>query len=113
MDPRAFALASSIANALASQDPRTQSDALTHLAQIVDTAYGDDAIYLCDFIRLNGLVQLLGDMIASPDPTLHQPALLVFGNIASEAVDPNAGITKAIFKDGGGFEKARSTAPRQ
>ena len=74
MDPRAFALASNIANALATQDPRTQSDALNHLAQTVDNAYGDDAIYLCDFIRLNGLVQLLGDLIASPDPGLHQPA---------------------------------------
>ena len=37
MDPRAFALASNIANALASLEPRTQSEALTHLAQIVDT----------------------------------------------------------------------------
>ena len=80
-------------------------DALGQLAQIMDTSYGEDAEALCEFLRVAGCVALIANLLAHPLPELHQTAMLLVGNIASEAVDANADKTKAVLKKHKAFEK--------
>lgn len=80
-------------------------DALAQLAQIVDTSYGEDADVLCEYLRVSGCVKLIAQLLENPEPQIHQTALLLIGNIASEAVDSQAEKTKALLKDHRAFEK--------
>ena len=90
---------------LRSGDDVAKEEALGDLAQIMDTSYGDDAEALCEYLRVAGGVKLVAQCLASPDPAIHQSALLLIGNLASEAVDPNASATKALLKRFRAFER--------
>ena len=90
---------------LRSGDDVAKEEALSDLAQIMDTSYGDDAEALCEYLRVAGGVKLVAQCLASPDPAIHQSALLLIGNLASEAVDPNASATKALLKRFRAFER--------
>ena len=70
-------------------------DALGQLAQIMDTSYGEDAEALCEFLRVAGCVGLIAGLLGHPKAEIHQTAMLLVGNIASEAVDAQADKTKA------------------
>ena len=80
-------------------------DALAQLAQIMDTSYGEDAEALCEYLRVSGCVSLIAQLLENPEPQVHQTALLLIGNIASEAVDTQAEKTKALLKKHRAFEK--------
>ena len=45
------------------------------------------------------------ECISHPEPLLHQTALLLLGNLSTEAVDPQADRTKAALKEIDGFAK--------
>ena len=85
--------------------PAEKLDALGQLAQIMDTSYGEDAEALCEYLRVAGCVGHIAGCLNHPEPQIHQTAMLLVGNIASEAVDPAAEKTKALLKRHRAFEK--------
>ena len=96
----------SLVDALKSTSTDTDKlDALAQLAQIMDTSYGEDAEALCEYLRVSGCVALIAHLLESTEPQIHQTALLLLGNIASEAVDSQADKTKALLKKHRAFEK--------
>ena len=80
-------------------------DALGQLAQIMDTSYGEDAEALCEYLRVAGAVGLISGLLDHPEAAIHQTAMLLIGNIASEAVDPKADATKLQLKRHRAFGK--------
>ena len=86
-------------------DDYDKVESLFQLAQIIDSAFGDEAAYVCQFLRDNDGINNLLAMVENPDEWLHQTSLLVIGNVATEALDPNAAETKRKIKEVGGFEK--------
>ena len=93
-----------LVSSLKSDDDQTKRDALTQLAQLMDSSYGEDAATLCEYLRVSGCVGLLSAALAHADPQIHQTAMLLVGNIASEAVDKAAEKTKALA----GLEKEQA-----
>ena len=81
-----------------------KDDALGQLAQIMDTSYGEDAEALCEYLRVSGGVGQICAQLRSSVPSIHQTAMLLIGNLASEAVDPQASATKAVIKRHKAFE---------
>ena len=73
--------------------------------QIVDTSLYDDAVALAAYMRASDALGPLVDFIDELDPSLHQTALLLIGNLASDAFDPESGLSKAILKEVGCFER--------
>ena len=86
-----------IINALRSLDPAEREEALALLGEIVDTAYGEDGAAVGQAVRDLGGVQVLGWMLLDPNVIVQQEALLVLGNLCSDACDPNSRITKRVL----------------
>ena len=88
-----------------SDEHEAVSNALGHLATIVDTLYGEDAEAFCEYLRVAGAVSAICDLCVShPAPEVHHQTLMLLGNLASEAVDSQASLTKAIIRRHGTFE---------
>ena len=81
-----------------------RAEALGQLAQIVDTSFGEDALVLGEYLRMSGGIDALVALLEDEEPMLHQTALLLIGNLASDAVDPNSVLTKGVLKEVGCFE---------
>jgi len=73
------------------------------LATVLNEAYDAEAAALADYLRLCAVPERLVELLRSPTAALHQLALVLVGNLASEAVDPEAQYTKAILKRRGAF----------
>ena len=82
-----------------------QGLALTQLAQVLDTSFGEDADWLCAFLRSSGAVASISLLLESPDAHIHQMACLLVGNIASDAVDSQSDATKALLVQTGAFQR--------
>ena len=82
-----------------------REEAVAHLAQIVDTSLEDDAAVLAEQMRATGALPSLVRCLEETRPSIHQPALVLVGNLASEAFDPQASLTKALLKREGCFER--------
>jgi len=95
----------SLVDALRAGDDDEKRDALTSLAEAIDSSFGDDAAALCEFLRVAGCVSIIVRLLEHERPDIHQPALLLVGNIASEAVDVAADKTKHVLKRMSAFEK--------
>jgi HEAT repeat protein len=77
--------------------PKKRSAAITDLARLIETAYGDDAAMIGDFMRECGGVELLIEYLEDESSDVQQRALMVLGNLVSDAVDPQSHLTKQIF----------------
>ena len=86
-----------------SPDAWERSEAITALSRLIETAYGDDAAMIGDFMRECGGVELLIEYLEDESSDVQQRALMVLGNLVSDAVDPEASRTKQLFvrADGG------------
>ena len=93
-----IAVLPTIVETLSSGDAAAREDALGQLAQIMDTSYGEDAEAFCEYLRVSGGVGHICTQLKSKVPGIHQTAMLLIGNLASEAVDPKANATKAVIK---------------
>ena len=102
-DPLASVLPS-LVDGLRASDDYEKVECLYQLAQIVDSAYGDEAISVCAFLREHRGIENIVELVKHSDEWLHQTALLVLGNLATDAVDPRADETRAQLKATGGFE---------
>jgi len=84
-------------------DEATQQHAVAQLAALVDEVEGASAVQLGRTIRDFGALPELLNMLQWP--LTRQPALRVIGNLASEAVDRNARLTKEMIYELKGFER--------
>ena len=89
---------------LRSEDAGDRIDALAELSSMLDTAYDDEAALIGEALRGVAAVPLLGWLAAdASSPEVQQLALLVLGNLCSDATDPNSALTKReLFQAGGG-----------
>ena len=94
-----------VAVALQAPGAADRAEALGQLAQIVDTSFGEDALVLGEYLRMSGGIDALVALVEDEEPMLHQTALLLIGNLASDAVDPNSVLTKGVLKEVGCFER--------
>ena len=81
-----------------SSSEEAQSNALLQLAQLMNDAYDEEAIALCEYMRATGAVQLIASRLSSPVVSIHQYALMLVGNLASLSVDLDAEKTKVLLK---------------
>ena len=90
---------------LHSYDREERGQALVQLAQVVDTSQPAEAIELAEYLRAVNAFADLVDFVDDPDPLMHQTALLLVGNFASDAFDSQSALTKAQLKEVGAFER--------
>ena len=83
---------------LHSQDREERRQALVQLAQIVDTSQPAEAVELAEYLRAMNAFADLVDFVDDPDPLVHQTALLLVGNFASDAFDSQSTLTKVQLK---------------
>ena len=74
-------------------------EALNHLAEIMDTSYGEDAQALCEYLRVASTVAPIARLVAHTSPPIHRMALLLIGNMCSAEVDPEAESTKKQLRE--------------
>ena len=87
--------------ALRSEEAEQQDEGLTLLLETLGVSFGDDAKVLCQLLRDSGVVPPLASLLADADPVLRTKALLVLGNICSDAVDADSAYTKeALLQEG-------------
>ena len=86
---------------LRSEHPNERRTALADLCELLGTAYGEAGLEIGRAVRANGGILLLTTLIADPEPTIHQQALLCLGNLASDSVDPDSSLTKQLLLDSG------------
>ena len=97
-------LAPTLVEHLKGGDDHDLFQALSQLAQIVETCFGEDADALCEFLRVSGCVTHIGRAVGHSKPSIQQCALLLVGNIGSDSVDALAEKTRAILKRDQAFE---------
>ena len=99
------AMLPSIVATLSAHDEEAVSNALGQLASLMDTLYGEHAEAFCEYLRVSGAVEHCCDLCANhPAPEVHQQTLMLLGNLASDAVDPQASLTKALIRRHGTFD---------
>ena len=84
-----------------SKDEEDRLDGLAELSDLVDASYGDDGAALGEAVRAVGGVSLLAWLIVDPSLLVQQQALLILGNLCSDACDPNSRLTKQLLLECG------------
>ena len=84
-----------------STDREDRLDGLVELAGLIDSAFGDDGARLREAVRTTDGVAMLAWLIVDPYPDVQQQALLVLGNLCSDACDPNSYLTKRLLLEQG------------
>ena len=97
-------LVPAIAEQLKSDNDLEVLHALSELAQLVDTYFGADAEALCDFLRVSGCIAPIARAVGHQEPDIHQVAMLIVGNLGSDAVDSQAEKTRKLLKQHRAFE---------
>ena len=87
-----------ILSMLDSEETEERAEGASYLAQLVDSSYGEDATIFADYLREAGGIEVIAELLLDPEPFIQQKVLMVVGNLASDAFDPNSAATKAIFK---------------
>ena len=77
-----------------SDDKDDRLDGLIELSEVIDGAFGEDAALLGEEVRELEGVMVLAWLINDPEVEVQQQALLVLGNLCSDACDPNSYLTK-------------------
>mmetsp|Transcript_66677 Transcript_66677/g.148816 ORF Transcript_66677/g.148816 Transcript_66677/m.148816 type:complete len:286 (-) Transcript_66677:376-1233(-) len=85
-----------------SPDEAERDDALSSLAGIIGTAFGDDGAEIGCMMRSNGGPAILTWLLADPNPEVQQLSLMILGNLCSDSVDRESGKTKAALLSCGG-----------
>ena len=86
----------------AALDVRIES--LEGLALLVDSSTESDLAELCRIVRDRGGCEFLAHLMTEDEPLVHQNAMLVLGNVASERVDASSVATKELLRRCGALE---------
>ena len=96
---------------LDADEPSTRSRAARELAELVERSYSDDAELIGAYIRESGGIELLVELLADPEPSVHQKALMVLGNLLSDGFDPHSWRTKqALYEQANEEEEEQEEA---
>ena len=87
-----------ILSLLDSEETEQRAEGASYLAQLVDSSHGDDATIFSDYLREAGGIEVIAELLLDREPFIQQKVLMVVGNLASDAFDPNSAASKAIFK---------------
>jgi len=82
-----------------------KGEAAIQLALLIDCATTEEMVTIGHRLRTLGGIERLVALLEHRDAAIHQSALLIIGNLATDTVDPNAEATKTLFKSFGGFPK--------
>jgi hypothetical protein len=77
---------------------------LYSVAMQLDDASGESAISLCAELRASGAVAVISNLIAHGSSQIHRLAISIIGNLASTALDPQAGLSNGLLKQAGAFD---------
>ena len=83
---------------LSSSEDEVRLRALEGLALLIDSSPEEDLSELCRLVRERGGCEALTALIADSSSVVHQNAMLVLGNVASERVDPACEATKQLLR---------------
>lgn len=86
------------AELLRSERDEDKANGLSQLNELSDQLEGDEMWELCAESRESGLLVEIGKCVGSPEPALHQQALLLLATLTTEDVDPYADDTKWQIK---------------
>ena len=84
-----------------SKEQADRLDGLAELSDVIDASYGNDGAAVGASVREVGGIPLLGWLIVDPSPLVQQEALLILGNLCSDACDPNSALTKRLLLECG------------
>ena len=70
----------------------------------LNDAPGDSTIALCEELRASGAVAVISNLLTHEAAQIHQLAIYLVGNLASDAVDPHADVSKRELKQAGAFD---------
>ena len=70
----------------------------------LDGASEDTAVALCEELRASGAVAVISNLLTHESAKIYQLAIYLVGNLASEAFDPHASLSKRELKQAGAFE---------
>ena len=101
--PNEVQLREAIINLTTPESDEAQGRAVTRLATLIDDATAEEAKHLGEYVRDYGALEPLVALLERP--TTEQDALRVIGNLASNAVDPNAADTKRLLFEMGAFDR--------
>lgn len=102
--PSSSVLPDIIASLGSAQDDE-KGEAAIQLALLIDCSSTEEMATIGHRLRTLGGVERLVLLLEHEDAAIHQSALLIIGNLATDTVDPNAEATKALFKSYSGFGK--------
>jgi hypothetical protein len=102
--PSSVALQASLVDQLKNEDDATLVKLLYSVAVQLDDASGESAISLCAELRASGAVAVISNLIAHGSSQIHRLAISIIGNLASTALDPQAGLSNGLLKQAGAFD---------
>ena len=102
--PSSVALQASLVHQLKNDDDATLVKLLYSVAMQLDDASGESAISLCAELRASGAVAVISNLIAHGSSQIHRLAISIIGNLASTALDPQAGLSNGLLKQAGAFD---------
>jgi hypothetical protein len=74
------------------------------LAELLDKASEDTSDALCAELRGMGAVAVISKLLTHEAKQIHQLAISIIGNLASTALDPQAGLSNGLLKQAGAFD---------
>jgi hypothetical protein len=85
-------------------DSRVLEKLLYKWVERLDGASEDTAVALCEELRASGAVAVISNLLTHESAKIYQLAIYLVGNLASEAFDPHASLSKRELKQAGAFE---------
>ena len=95
---------STLINQLKTADGAALEKLLYALAEQLDNASGDTSDALCEELRGFGAVAVISKLLTHEAKQIHQLAINIVGNLASTALDPQAGLSNGLLKQAGAFD---------
>ena len=85
-------------------DDRVLEKLLYKWVERLDGASENTAVALCEELRASGAVAVISNLLTHESAKIHQLAIYLVGNLASEEFDPHASLSKRELKQAGAFE---------
>ena len=95
---------STLVDQLKSAEGEALQKLLYALAELLDKASEDTSDALCAELRGMGAVAVISKLLTHEAKQIHQLAISIIGNLASTALDPQAGLSNGLLKQAGAFD---------
>jgi hypothetical protein len=95
---------STLVDQLKSAEGEALQKLLYALAELLDKASDDTSDALCAELRGMGAVAVISKLLTHEAKQIHRLAISIIGNLASTALDPQAGLSNGLLKQAGAFD---------